>query len=569
MKRLFLTLILATIAVASFAQQSLIKAAIPAYWETPSGKYEVAVDESFLAEHTVFYPKDLSDFPSKDRLPVLVMSGPGADKTSSAFRPFFTEVASHGYMMIVSGVLTEETVNTGILPKNKKEDMLAAIDWAIAANGDPNSPFYGKIDTKNIGAMGQSAGGLQALELKDDPRITHLALFNSGMFKADSPMGRRMGSAKPKAEVFADFTKPIAYFVGGTDMARQNAEDDFPYITKAPVVLAVRHIEGDAHAGTFREYNGGAFAEACIDWLDWNMKGKMTSAATFLGENATIKKDPLWIDFQTKNLPNPAAARPARAAQPAGPTDWPEFKRYEDANAAQTAAPLVVLMGDSITDNWAKEDADFFTKNNYVGRGISGQTASQMLVRFRQDVIDLNPKAVAIMAGTNDLCQELASMAYYPERNLLGNIYAMCELAEYHGIKVLLCAITPCESYMPIPDIDAGSKIAELNAKLKAYADSHKNVTWVDYFTPLATEKNGLPDNMTYDGVHPTINCYSLMEDILNESVKKVLKVKTPLYSIPMEKAEEIKAASDRARREKGQPTSHSEMKERMKNFRR
>ena len=140
------------------------------------------------------------------------------------------------------------------------------------------------------------------------------------------------------------------------------------------------------------------------------------------------------------------AAWPAlSSAQPQmsrGPQDWGNFKRYEQANAALSEAPLVVLMGDSITDFWYNEDPDFFTKNNFAGRGISGQTASQMLVRFKQDVVNLHPKAVAIMAGTNDLCQHMMGQAYYPDQTILDNIKAMCELAGDAGIKVLLCSIT-------------------------------------------------------------------------------------------------------------------------------
>lgn len=260
----------------------------------------------------------------------------------------------------------------------------------------------------------------------------------------------------------------------------------------------------------------------------------------------------------------------AMAAKPAEPTDWPAFKRYEEANAAITKSPLVVLMGDSITDYWYTEDPDFFEKNNFAGRGIAGQTASQMLVRFKQDVIALRPAAVAIMAGTNDLCQQLASMAYYPERNILDNIFAMCELAQEAGIKVLLCSITPCAHYMPIPDIDAGSRIKEINSHLKAYADTHKNVTYVDYFTPLANAENGLDKEFTYDGIHPAANLYDDMERILADSVKGVLKLKKQsFYTLPSDEADERKAAADAERRSRHMPMSFEEMVEMMSRMRR
>ena len=282
----------------------LIKAALPEYWANPTGRYAVAVDDAVLPDHTVFYPKDLSRFPKKDKLPVLVMSGPGCDRTSSAFRPFFTEVASHGYMMIVSGPLTEETVNTGILPKNTKQDLLDAIDWAFVENAREGSPFYGKVDTDHVCAMGQSCGGIQALDIMGDPRVKLLTLFNSGLFAAPADgrfsMGAVMG--RPKEETFSQIRVPIAYFVGGTDMARPNATDDFKYIENVPVLVAVREIPGDAHAGTFRENNGGAFAKACVAWLDWNFKGSRKASRMFVGAKNGIDSDPGWIECMHKNL---------------------------------------------------------------------------------------------------------------------------------------------------------------------------------------------------------------------------------------------------------------------------
>ena len=257
-------------------------------------------------------------------------------------------------------------------------------------------------------------------------------------------------------------------------------------------------------------------------------------------------------------------------AQPQrGPQDWPNFKRYEEKNAALTKAPLLVLMGDSITDFWYDNDPDFFEKNNFAGRGISGQTASQMLTRFKQDVVHLQPKAVAIMAGTNDLCQNMASQAYYPTQTIYDNIVAMCELAESSGIKVLLCSITPCAHYMILPDIDAGSIIEAFNARLKAYANTHRNVTYVDYFTPLANAEKGLDDDSSYDGIHPAVNIYDDMERILVDALKKALKLKKrEFYTLPSDEADSRKAAADTERRAKNQPMNFSETVEMLNRMR-
>ncbi len=267
----------------------------------------------------------------------------------------------------------------------------------------------------------------------------------------------------------------------------------------------------------------------------------------------------------------PRQARPAAAGPPrqAGPSDWGNFKRYEEKNAALTQSPLLVLMGDSITDFWYDNDPDFFEKNNFAGRGISGQTASQMLVRFKQDVINLHPKAVAIMCGTNDLCQNMASQAYYPDQTIYDNTVAMCELAEDAGIKVLLCSITPCAHYMILPDIDAGSIIEAFNARLKAYADTHKNVTYVDYFTPLANAEKGLDDSCSYDGIHPAVNIYDDMERILVDGLKKALKLKRQsFYTLPSDEADRRKAESDADRKARNQPMNFNDMVEMLSRMR-
>lgn len=271
----------------------------------------------------------------------------------------------------------------------------------------------------------------------------------------------------------------------------------------------------------------------------------------------------------------PAQAPAARTAGPAGParqqgpSDWPGFKRYETANTEVTSAPLVVLMGDSITDYWYDTDPDFFTRNNFVGRGIAGQTASQMLTRFKQDVIALKPKAVAIMAGTNDLCQNMMGQSYYPDQTIIDNTVAMCELAEAAGIKVLLCSITPVAHYMPIPDQDAGPRIVELNRQLKAYADTHKNVTYVDYHTPLADAELGLPETGSYDGVHPAVNLYDDMERILVDSVRKVLKLKKQeFYTLPSDEADRRKIESDADRKARNMPMNFKGMVEMMSRMR-
>ena len=191
--------------------------------------------------------------------------------------------------------------------------------------------------------------------------------------------------------------------------------------------------------------------------------------------------------------------------------DWAKFDRYASANESVTVRPKAVFMGDSITDSWAKKDADFFNENNFVGRGISGQVTSQMLVRFRKDVIDLNPKYVVILAGTNDIALNNGIITL---DNILGNIISMCELAKLHKIKPILCSVLPAEQYRWRKELQPAQDIIRLNEMIKDYARSAK-IPYVDYHSALTNERGGLPTQYSSDGVHPNNDCYEIMEEII------------------------------------------------------
>ena len=193
------------------------------------------------------------------------------------------------------------------------------------------------------------------------------------------------------------------------------------------------------------------------------------------------------------------------------PKDWAKFYRYSEANQNLTVRPRVVFLCDSITDNWAKKDKEFFEDNNFVGRGISGQVTSQMLVRFRRDVIDLSPKYVVILAGTNDIALNNGQISL---ENILGNIISMCELARVHKIKPVLCSVLPADRYKWRKEVKPAEDIIKLNQMIKEYAKSAK-ITYVDYHSVLANENGGLPEEYASDGVHPNIECYKIMEEII------------------------------------------------------
>lgn len=194
--------------------------------------------------------------------------------------------------------------------------------------------------------------------------------------------------------------------------------------------------------------------------------------------------------------------------------DWANFGRFEQANKAVTVKPFAVFMGDSITEGWVKKDPDFFSNNNYVGRGISGQTTSQMLVRFQKDVVELAPKYVVILAGTNDIAKNGGDISI---ENIFGNIKSMCEIAKANKIKPIICSVLPAAGYRWRPEVkDSAEKVLELNRLLYTYAKKNK-IKYVDYHSLLRDERNGLPKDLAPDGIHPNYECYQIMEKLVTE----------------------------------------------------
>lgn len=197
--------------------------------------------------------------------------------------------------------------------------------------------------------------------------------------------------------------------------------------------------------------------------------------------------------------------------------DWAFLTRYADENAAITQTPKVVFMGDSITELWVRQRPEFFAPNNYLGRGIGGQTTSEMLVRFRQDVIEIHPKYVALMVGTNDVAENNGVISL---ENMLDNIISMCELARANKIKVLLCSVTPCRQYPWRKEVDPQTKIPAFNAMMKEYADHTKGVTYIDYFSALTDGHNGCKAEYTVDNCHLTNAGYEVIEGIIRKYIK-------------------------------------------------
>ena len=199
--------------------------------------------------------------------------------------------------------------------------------------------------------------------------------------------------------------------------------------------------------------------------------------------------------------------------------DWAQFERYESKNESLTVRPKVVFMGNSITDCWADTVPAFFADNNFVGRGISGQVSSQMLVRFQEDVISLQPKVVVICCGTNDIAQ---NNGYISLEHILQNIKSMCELARANKIKPVVCSTLPAKRFKWRPEMKPANDIIRLNEMIKEYAKENK-IPYVDYHSALKDEENGLPLKYSKDGVHPNAQGYAVMERVIMPILKKVL----------------------------------------------
>jgi lysophospholipase L1-like esterase len=225
----------------------------------------------------------------------------------------------------------------------------------------------------------------------------------------------------------------------------------------------------------------------------------------------------------------PPATTPA-AAQPQFPhydpkLDWPWLGRFkeDDLNLAAPAAgeDRVVFMGDSITQGWKIEGADgYFPGKPYINRGISGQTTPQMVLRFRQDVIDLRPKVVVILAGINDIAGNTG-----PEtlEQIEGNLASMAELATANHIRVVLCSVMPAFDFPWRPGLAPAAKVVALNAWIRSYAADHGHV-YVDYHTAMKDERDGLPAALSHDGVHPTAAGYAIVAPLAEAGIEKALK---------------------------------------------
>ena len=206
--------------------------------------------------------------------------------------------------------------------------------------------------------------------------------------------------------------------------------------------------------------------------------------------------------------------------------DWPNLNKYQNENAnLKPIAPgdkRIVFMGDSITEFWSVTDSEYFAGKPYFNRGISGQTTPQMLIRFRADVIALKPAAVIILAGINDIAGNSGPATLDMIAN---NIFSMAELAKANQIKVILCSVLPAYDFSWKPNQNPAEKVVALNEMIKNYADAN-GILYLDYFSPMKDERNGLKTAYSGDGVHPNKLGYQVMAPLAEKAITEVLAKK-------------------------------------------
>ncbi len=206
--------------------------------------------------------------------------------------------------------------------------------------------------------------------------------------------------------------------------------------------------------------------------------------------------------------------------------DWAQLAYYKKQNQElgkeQLPSDRVVFMGNSITIGWLQHFPEFFENKSYINRGISGQTTPQMLIRFKQDVVALKPAVVVILAGTNDIAGNTGPSSL---EMILDNISSMTEIAKANNIHVVLASVLPAFDYPWRPGLSPNTKIPALNTMIREYAAKNECV-YLDYFSSMSNDKNGMIESYAYDGVHPNREGYGIMAPLTTQAIKKALNLK-------------------------------------------
>ena len=258
-----------------------------------------------LPNHVVYRPKDLSKV-APGKLGIVAWGNGACAPDGAGARLHLAEIASHGYVAVAPGGIHSGPGSTPLPPRPEGEgfrlqttaaDVKAGMEWALAENARPDSPYYGKIDPNKIAVAGFSCGGLQALSLASDPRVKAVIIENSGTFPDNANFLSALNVTKATLKTLRT---PVLYIIGGPkDIAYNNGMDDFSRIDHVPVMVA----NNDAgHGGDFLRPNGGPSAKVAVKWLEWQLRGDKAAGAYFVGPDCGICKDPQW-KVQRKQFP--------------------------------------------------------------------------------------------------------------------------------------------------------------------------------------------------------------------------------------------------------------------------
>ena len=260
-----------------------------------TGQYSaIMLSDESLPTHTIFRPKDLSAFGTKNKLPIIAWGNGACANSPWEHVNFLSEVASHGFLVIAIGPMPKEGEQTR--DRSTSSQLSDAIDWAIAQNSDKNSPYFKKIDVEKIAVSGMSCGGLQTLEIAPDPWVTTAVVCNSGILpNPNTGMPGMPGLAKDQLK---KLHTPTLYILGGeSDIAYNNGMDDYKRIDHVPVFMANLDV---GHGGTYGQPHGGEFARVATAWYLWQLKGDNEASKMFLGDDCGLCGDPNW-KIESKN----------------------------------------------------------------------------------------------------------------------------------------------------------------------------------------------------------------------------------------------------------------------------
>ena len=265
-----------------------------------TGKHSaIMVTDASLQMHTIFRPKNIDGFKRKKSLPLIVWGNGACFDSPFEHVNFLNEIASHGFLVIAIGTMPKENGEQN-KERSTSSKLREAIDWAIARNSDATSIYFKKIDTKNIAVAGMSCGGLQALDVAGDPRVSTLVVANSGIF-IDPFRGNAM-PMMPQLDK-THLTKihtPTLYLLGGpSDIAYKNGMDDVAKLNHVPVFVGNLDV---GHGGTYAQPNGGDFAKVATAWFNWQLKCNKKAGQLFTGNPPGISKLQGW-SFDKKNMP--------------------------------------------------------------------------------------------------------------------------------------------------------------------------------------------------------------------------------------------------------------------------